>query len=56
MPDVRNYHRHRAKFEREMADESSTNMARIIHEKLAEMHSSAADARIDVSEPKPGAT
>ena len=48
MPHIRDYHRNRALFERKMADDSATNMARIIHKKLADMHSSALDAGVVV--------
>jgi len=45
MPALRNTHRRRALFEQDMADRSASNMARIIHQRLAILHSAAADAR-----------
>ncbi|MBM6577778.1 hypothetical protein KCP91_15450 [Microvirga sp. SRT01] len=38
MPIIRSSHLARARFERKMADLSATNMARIIHTKLADLH------------------
>lgn len=45
MPEISIHHRKRARVERGMADEAATNMARIIHNKLADLHSEAADKR-----------
>lgn len=47
MPAVGIHHRKRAQSELEMADASATNMARMIHSKLAEMHLIAAEARLN---------
>ena len=50
MPAIFAHHRQRARSERDMADASATNMARIIHTKLADLHAAAADLRVvDVS-------
>ncbi|HEU0045815.1 hypothetical protein [Sphingomonas sp.] len=49
MPITRAHHRQRARSEQGMADASATNMARIIHTKLADLHSAAADNRADKS-------
>jgi hypothetical protein len=45
MPVIRAHHRQRALSEQGMADASATNMARIIHTKLANLHTAAADSR-----------
>lgn len=45
MPVIRSIHLARARFERKMADLSATNIERIIHSKLAELHSAAGGAR-----------
>jgi hypothetical protein len=47
MPIIRNNHLTRARFERKMADLSATNIARIIHNKLADLHWAAGQARTD---------
>jgi hypothetical protein len=38
MPIIRNNHLARARTERQMADSSASNIERIIHNKLAELH------------------
>ena len=44
MPVIRNEHRKRARFEQGMADGSASNMERMIHAKLADLHAAAAEA------------
>ena len=45
MPNIRSNHLARARFERDMADLSASNIERIIHNKLADLHSVAGHAR-----------
>jgi hypothetical protein len=45
MPIIRKAHLARAQFERGMADQSASNVERIIHNKLADLHSIAGHAR-----------
>jgi hypothetical protein len=45
MPIIRSNHLARAQFEREMADLSATNIERIIHNKLADLHWAAGHTR-----------
>jgi hypothetical protein len=45
MPIVRSQHLAREQAERKMAKLSATNIERIIHNKLADLHSAAADDR-----------
>jgi hypothetical protein len=45
MTIIRKNHLARALVERQMAELSATNVERIIHNKLADLHSAAADAR-----------
>lgn len=47
MPIIRRDHFVRARSEREMADASATNIERIIHNKLADLHWAAGNARPD---------
>lgn len=45
MPIIRNNHLARARTERHMADLSATNIERIIHNKLADLHWAAGQTR-----------
>ena len=45
MPIIHSNHLARARFERKMADLSATNIARIIHTELADLHLAAGNAR-----------
>lgn len=45
MPVIRSDHFKRAQFERDMAGASATNVERIIHNKLAELHLAAGEKR-----------
>lgn len=45
MPLIRRNHLARARFERKMAELSATNMARIIHTELADLHWAAGHTR-----------
>ncbi|GAA3724783.1 hypothetical protein GCM10022268_35980 [Sphingomonas cynarae] len=45
MPIIRSNHLARARNERQMADQSASNVERIIHNKLADLHSAAGQAR-----------
>ena len=49
MPIIRNQHLAREQAERKMAKLSATNIERIIHNKLADLHSAAADDRSGVA-------
>ena len=51
MPTLRNMHRRRALFEQGMADRSATNMARIIHQRLALLHDVEAEAPLPAPSP-----
>ncbi len=42
MPDTQLYHRIRASVEKTMAGTAATNVARIVHEKLASLHLASA--------------
>lgn len=44
MPIIRSNHLARARNERQMADQSASNVERIIHNKLADLHSAAGRA------------
>ncbi len=56
MPALRNMHRRRALFEQGMADRSATNMARIIHQRLAVLHDVAAELPPPSPAPSPVGT
>jgi hypothetical protein len=45
MPFIRSNHLSRARFERRMADLSATKIERIIHNRLADLHREAGEAR-----------
>jgi hypothetical protein len=45
MPIIRNNHLARARTERQMADRSASNIERIIHTKLADLHWAAGHTR-----------
>jgi hypothetical protein len=45
MPIIRSNHLARARNERQMADQLASNVERIIHNKLADLHSAAGQAR-----------
>jgi hypothetical protein len=45
MPIIRSNHLARARSERQMADRSASNVERTIHNKLADLHSAAGQAR-----------
>lgn len=45
MPIIRSNHLARARTERQMADQSASNIERAIHNKLADLHSAAGQAR-----------
>jgi hypothetical protein len=47
MPVIRSNHFARARFERDMADLSASSVERAIHNKLADLHSAAGEARTD---------
>ena len=47
MPKIRSQHLAREQAERKSAKLSATNIERIIHNKLADLHAAAGEARLD---------